>query len=144
MFASMSSLCLLGCLCWQDAGDFASVAFWILKPRCPDKGTLMIQDVNDALDGVASSNAAKNKDGVRKNLMRLLKNTSAREQKWLIRIIMKELKIGISQQSIFSVYHEDAEDLYNVKMSLDKVSVTHILYLLCLILQHDSLICCML
>lgn len=100
----------------------------------------MIQDVNDALDGVASSNAAKSKDGVRKNLMRLLKNTSAREQKWLIRIIMKELKIGISQQSIFSVYHEDAEDLYNVKMSLDKVSVTHILYLVYLILQRDSLI----
>lgn len=112
-----------------DAGDFASVAFWILKPRCPDKGTLMIQDVNDALDGVASSNAAKNKDGVRKNLMRLLKNTSAREQKWLIRIIMKELKVGISQQSIFSVYHEDAEDLYNVKMSLEKV---------CSILKDES------
>lgn len=92
-----------------------------MKPRCPEKGTLTIQDVNDALDGVASSNAAKSKEGVRKNLLRLLKNTSAREQKWLIRIIMKELKIGISQQSIFAVYHEDAEDLYNVKMSLEKV-----------------------
>jgi DNA ligase-4 len=46
---------------------------------------------------------------------------SAQEQKWLIRIVMKELKMGLSQQSVFSVFHQDAEDLFNVKMSLEKV-----------------------
>ncbi len=46
---------------------------------------------------------------------------SAEEQKWLIRIVMKELKMGLSQQSVFSVFHQDAEDLFNVKMSLQKV-----------------------
>ena len=45
----------------------------------------------------------------------------AREQKWLIRMILKDMKLGISQQSVFSVFHEDAEDLFNVKMSLEKV-----------------------
>ena len=51
----------------------------------------------------------------------MLKETSALEQKWLIRMIMKEMKMGLSQQSVFSLYHEDAEDLFNVKMSLEKV-----------------------
>ena len=29
---------LLFCLSLQDAGDFASVAFFVLKNRCPEKG----------------------------------------------------------------------------------------------------------
>lgn len=53
--------------------------------------------------------------------MHMLRKMSAQEQKWLIRIIMKELKMGLSQQSVFSVFHQDAEDLFNVKMSLEKV-----------------------
>lgn len=82
---------------------------------------MTIAEVNRYLDEVANCNAAKKKDGVRKNLLHMLKNTSAQEQKWLIRMIMKDLKMGISAQSIFSVFHQDAEELYNVKMSLEKV-----------------------
>lgn len=105
----------------QDAGDFASTAFFILKPRCPDRGTLTIQDVNSLLDDVATGHASKDKHLVQRALGRLLRELSAYEQKWLIRIIMKELKTGLSQHLVFSLYHVDAEDLYNVKMSLEKV-----------------------
>lgn len=105
----------------QDAGDFASIAYFILKPRCPDRGTLTIQDVNSLLDDVANGHASKDRDLVRRGLGRLLRELSAREQKWLIRIIMKELKTGLSHHLVFSAYHVDAEDLYNVKMSLEKV-----------------------
>lgn len=51
---------------FKDAGDFANVAFWVLKPRCPEKGSLTVEEVNEALNGVATNNAKKNKDGVRK------------------------------------------------------------------------------
>lgn len=94
----------------------------ILKPRCPDKGTLTVAEVNKFLDDVANGNASKNKVKVRQALGQLLRQLSAREQKWLIRMIMKDLKIGLNQQSIFDLYHEDASDLYNVKMNLEKVS----------------------
>ena len=70
---------------------------------------------------------------MRKNLLHMLKETSALEQKWLIRMIMKDMKMGLSQQSVFSLYHEDAEDLFNVKMSLEKVTPafsSHRLYIL--------------
>ncbi|ESP05690.1 hypothetical protein LOTGIDRAFT_181463 [Lottia gigantea] len=104
-----------------DAGDFANVAYYVLKNRCPDKGTLAIQDVNDCLDAIANNNAAKKKEPVRKNILHLLKNLSAIEQKWLIRMIVKELKVGLSQASMLSVYHTDAEELYNVNNNLEKV-----------------------
>ncbi|KAK2178306.1 hypothetical protein NP493_548g00024 [Ridgeia piscesae] len=106
-----------------ESGDFASVAYWILKPRCCERGTLSVGDVNRCLDNIAAGHAAKSKEVVRKNLLHMLKETSALEQKWLIRMIMKDMKMGLSQQSVFSLYHEDAEDLFNVKMSLEKVCV---------------------
>lgn len=104
-----------------DAGDFAAVAYFVLKNRCPEKGTLTIQEVNNCLDGIATNNAAKKKDLVRKNILKLLTNMSAIELKWLIRMIVKELKVGLSQTSVFSVYHPDAEEFYNVNNNLEKV-----------------------
>ncbi|KAK7101253.1 DNA ligase 4-like [Littorina saxatilis] len=104
-----------------DAGDFASMAYFVLKPRCPQRGTLTIQQVNDTLDAIASNNAAKKKSAVEDSILYLLKNLSALEQKWLVRMIVKELKVGLSQASVLSVYHQDAEDLFNVNNNLEKV-----------------------
>lgn len=70
-----------------------------------------------------TANTLKDKAAQKKHLCEMLKNMTAEEQKWLIRIIMKELKMGLSQQSVFSVFHQDAEDLFNVKMSLEKVRI---------------------
>ncbi len=70
----------------------------------------------------------KEKAQQKKHLSHLLMNTTAAEQKWLIRMIMKDLKVGLSQQSILSVFHQDAEDLFNVKMSLEKVNGNRIYF----------------
>ena len=105
----------------------------MLKNRCPEKGTLSIGEVNTCLDSIAINNAAKKKDEVRKNILHLLKNLSAMEQKWLIRMIVKELKVGLSQTSILSVYHPDAEELYNVNNSIEKVNT-----IICIIRKYDS------
>lgn len=104
-----------------DAGDFASVAYFVLQNRCPTRGTLTIHEVNDCLNGIAENNAAKKKDMVRKHILRLLTNLSAVELKWLTRMIVKELKVGLSQASVLSVYHPDAEEFYNVNNNLEKV-----------------------
>uniref|UniRef100_U3BRS6 DNA ligase n=1 Tax=Callithrix jacchus TaxID=9483 RepID=U3BRS6_CALJA len=104
-----------------DAGDFAMIAYFVLKPRCLQKGSLTIQQVNDLLDSVASNNSAKRKDLVKKSLLQLITQSSALEQKWLIRMIIKDLKLGVSQQTIFSVFHNDAAELHNVTTDLEKV-----------------------
>ncbi|XP_023218047.1 DNA ligase 4-like isoform X3 [Centruroides sculpturatus] len=104
-----------------EAGDFANVAYHVLSLRCPEKGTLSIEEVNNCLDSIATNNALKNKDEMKKSILRLLRNTSAREQKWLIRMIMKDLKMGISENTVFAAYHPDAKDLFDVTSSLSKV-----------------------
>ncbi|XP_076463012.1 LOW QUALITY PROTEIN: DNA ligase 4-like [Babylonia areolata] len=104
-----------------DAGDFASMAYFVLKTRCPERGSLTIQQVNETLDSIASNNAAKKKTAVEDSILYLLKNLSALEQKWLVRMIVKELKVGLSQASVLSVYHTDAEDFFNVNNNLEKV-----------------------
>ncbi|XP_005884535.2 PREDICTED: DNA ligase 4 [Myotis brandtii] len=104
-----------------DAGDFAMIAYFVLKPRCLQKGSLTIQQVNDILDSVATNNSAKRKDLVKKSLLQLITQSSALEQKWLIRMIVKDLKLGFSQQTVFSLFHNDAAELHNVTTDLEKV-----------------------
>ncbi|RMX43103.1 hypothetical protein pdam_00006836 [Pocillopora damicornis] len=106
----------------QDSvADFASVAYFVLRNRCPEKGSLKIDQVNKYLDQLASANIDHKRDEAKKALQLLLRNTSALEQKWLIRIIFKELKIGLSENSVFNVYHPDAMELFGVCNSLPKV-----------------------
>ncbi|PHT40071.1 hypothetical protein CQW23_18925 [Capsicum baccatum] len=48
----------------------------------------------------------------------LIRKTNAQEMKWIIMIILKDLKLGISEKSIFHEFHPDAEDLFNVTCDL--------------------------
>jgi DNA ligase-4 len=68
------------------------------------------------------ANARKERGEMKRSLQKLLRSTSALEQKWLIRIIMRDLKIGLSETSVLGVYHPDAVDLFTVCSSLEKVS----------------------
>lgn len=55
-------------------------------------------------------------------LNELLRRTDAVEQKWLIRMILKDLKFGMSEDTILNVFHPDARDLYDVTSSISTVS----------------------
>lgn len=105
-------------------GDFASVAYFVLKNRCPETNTLSVHEVNHYLDVIATQNA-RGKEGqkeVNDSIKHLLVNLSALQLKWLIRIVLKDLKIGIKEATILDAYHPDAMDLYNFTSSLEKVS----------------------
>ena len=105
----------------SDSGDFAAVAFCVLETRVAEKGSLTVRDVNDSLDKIALGNATNNKDIVRDHLKRLLKNLSPIESKWVIRVILKGVRVGMSATTILNTFHPDAEDLYNVSSSLSRV-----------------------
>lgn len=59
--------------------------------------------------------------GVDNELFKLLTTTSAEEQKWLIRILLKDVKLGIGHKKILTTFHPDAEVLYDVSNNLMKV-----------------------
>lgn len=50
----------------------------------------------------------------------LVKTFTALENKWLVRIINKDLKMGMSENSVLPCYHPDAAELFNVCSDLRK------------------------
>ncbi|KAG1326863.1 DNA ligase 4 [Cocos nucifera] len=102
-----------------NAGNFALVAAEVLQRRQGmASGGLTIKELNDALDQLASKENRAEKTGV---LSGLIKKTNALEMKWILMIILKDLKLGISEKSIFHEFHPDAEDLFNVTCDLKLV-----------------------
>ncbi|KAK4265577.1 hypothetical protein QN277_026608 [Acacia crassicarpa] len=102
-----------------NAGNFALVAAEVLQRRQGlASGRLTIRELNEFLDKLASSENRTEKTSV---LSTLIQKTNAQEMKWIIMIILKDLKLGISEKSIFHELHPDAEDLFNVTCDLKLV-----------------------
>nr|XP_039270853.1 DNA ligase 4-like [Styela clava] len=103
-------------------GDFAEIAYiHILSKRCTTQGSLSIQQVNDNLDKLAMYNGERKKEQVQKTLMTLIQKTSASEQKWLIRILLKDTRLKIGQSVLMAEFHPDAEEVFNVTTNLRQV-----------------------
>lgn len=55
-------------------------------------------------------------------LQPILGKMSALEQKWLIRIVLRNVKlVGLSEKTVLSMYHPDAKELYDVCNDLEHV-----------------------
>lgn len=87
------------------AGDFASVLEReILQAYCPTEySNWTITDVNKFLDEL-SSNAEENKDKKKELIKKAVFNLNAKENKWLVRIILKDLKIGMRHEKVREWY----------------------------------------
>nr|XP_017259048.1 PREDICTED: DNA ligase 4 isoform X1 [Daucus carota subsp. sativus] len=102
-----------------SAGNFSQVAAEVLQLRQgTTSGELTIKELNDMLDRLASSENRAEKTSV---LSELIQKTNAQEMKWIVMIILKDLKLGTSEKSIFHEFHPDAEDLFNVTCDLKLV-----------------------
>lgn len=51
----------------------------------------------------------------------MLHRMSAQEQKWLIRIVLKDMKLGLGTSRVLQAYHPDARELYDFTNSLQQV-----------------------
>ncbi|XP_041996130.1 DNA ligase 4-like isoform X1 [Salvia splendens] len=101
------------------AGNFALVAAEVLQRRQGmSSGELTILELNELLDRLSTSDNRSEKIYV---LSELIRKTNVQEMKWIIMIILKDLKLGISEKSIFHEFHPDAEDLFNVTCDLKLV-----------------------
>ncbi|XP_049941540.1 DNA ligase 4 isoform X2 [Schistocerca serialis cubense] len=105
----------------NQAGDFAEVAYFVLKNRCGEGKKFTVEDVNSRLDALAQKHAAHDPRGMDDELTLLLTGMSEMEQKWLIRMILKDMKLGVGHIGIFNAFHPDASTLYDVSNDLSKV-----------------------
>ncbi|KAL8039990.1 hypothetical protein ABFX02_10G071500 [Erythranthe guttata] len=101
------------------AGNFSLIAAEVLQRRQGmTSGGLTIKELNELLDRLASCENRSEKTSI---LSDLIRKTNAQEMKWIVMIILKDLKLGISEKSIFHEFHPDAEDLFNVTCDLKLV-----------------------
>ncbi|KAG9673939.1 ATP-dependent DNA ligase, partial [Aureobasidium melanogenum] len=104
----------------QMAGDFAGRCYETLSGRETriDPGNLTIEQVNDMLDDLSS----KHKEEEQLPIFREFYNNMNREEiMWLIRIILRQMKVGATEKTLFEAWHKDAENLFNVSSSLRRV-----------------------
>ncbi|KAL9237355.1 hypothetical protein vseg_011914 [Gypsophila vaccaria] len=100
----------------DSVGNFSAVAGEVLQRRQSSvSGGLTVAELNGLLDRLA---AAEHKDNRSRCLAEIIRKTNWQEMKWIIMIILKDLKLGISEKIIFHEFHPDAEDLFNVTCDL--------------------------
>ncbi|EGG24891.1 DNA ligase IV [Cavenderia fasciculata] len=102
----------------EIGGDFGMSVYLSLRNRCIQKGRLSMGDVNISLDHLNKSMDRKEKLRV---LKRVLRYTTCLEQKWFVRIILKEMKMGLSEKTVLNFFHSDAMAMFNVSCNLRKV-----------------------
>ncbi|GAA5850871.1 hypothetical protein JCM9279_006224 [Rhodotorula babjevae] len=118
------------------AGEFASVAMEVIKSRSlviRRISNTSIDDINTILDSLAHSRGAtQNEQGKTRSMQAehasILKNCVQKmtpaEMKWLIRIILRDLKIGMGEKTIFDRLHRDAARMFNTCSDIMRVCWT--------------------
>ncbi|KAH9315099.1 hypothetical protein KI387_023726, partial [Taxus chinensis] len=102
-------------------GDFPSIASQVMAKRqqgpCVD---LSVPDLNSLLDRIAISSTREEKGSV---LRELISKTTAGEMKWVLRFILKDIRIGLGENSVLEEIHPDARDMMASCVDLRNVCV---------------------
>ena len=75
--------------------DFPECLFHILKQRCQGSTDFALEDINRLLDGIQGG-SEKHNEQVNNLVDTIVRDMPPLHQKWLCRLILKELHLGIS------------------------------------------------
>ncbi|KAL6721565.1 DNA ligase (ATP) [Lecanora helva] len=102
------------------AGDFAGRCYEVIskRPMRTSVGDMTIGEVNDLLDRLS---AASREDQQMPIFTEFYTRMDAHEMMWLIRIILRQMKVGATEKTFFNIWHPDAESLFNVSSNLRRV-----------------------
>lgn len=105
----------------KSSGDFPTVLYEVVSKRSSVvEGSLSVHDLNEILDDL-SKNMGK-QDIQSRILQRIYNRATAEEQRWIVRIILKDMVISVKETTVFGVFHSDAQDLFNICSDLKKVA----------------------
>jgi len=104
----------------RSVGDFAGRCYEVLSKRQmrTQPGELTIADVNVLLDRLAAASGEAEQLPI---FEEFYQNMNAEELMWLVRIILKDMKVGATERTFLGLWHPDAEALFNVSSSLRRV-----------------------
>ena len=99
-------------------GDYVGLLKYIITNRVINNSTITINILNEYLTKLSGT---RDKDERSKILTKIIKECTAEEQRWIISIILKDLKIGLSFDSFFKYFDLRVLDIYNSTSSLISV-----------------------
>ncbi|KIY67314.1 DNA ligase 4 [Cylindrobasidium torrendii FP15055 ss-10] len=103
------------------SGDFPTVLHEVISKRSSVvESSLTIAEVNDMLDELASHMGSREVQS--RILKRVYNRATPDDQRWLARIILKDLVISVKETTVLAVFHPDAQDMYNTCSDLKKVA----------------------
>ncbi|KAL4931510.1 DNA ligase (ATP) DNL4 [Aspergillus undulatus] len=102
------------------AGDFAGRCYDVVskRPMRTDVGNMLIEEVNEKLDQLSTASKEEQQLPI---LAEFYRRMNPEELMWLIRIILRQMKVGATERTFFDVWHPDAENLYSISSSLRRV-----------------------
>ena len=101
-------------------GDFPSVLLSAIEPRMSShrSESLTVGDLNKFLDDLYTSIDTES----RKDLFQdIIYKATARQIKWIIKMILKDMKLGMGVESILRHLHPNAVQIYHMTSSLKQV-----------------------
>lgn len=104
----------------STAGDFAGRCYEVLskRPMRSAVGSMTIAEVNNTLDRLSQVGGEKEQVKI---FERFYRRMNPDEMTWLIRIILRQMKIGATEKTILDIWHPDAEALFNISSNLRRV-----------------------
>ncbi|KAF9324147.1 DNA ligase (ATP) [Linnemannia elongata] len=104
----------------DSAGDFSLAVRDVVASRSMVTHPMghTIREVNQLLTKLSRKGSEK-----AEIFNTLVQSYTALENKWIVRIINKDLKVGMSENSVFPCYHPDALELFNVCSELRKTVI---------------------
>eukprot|EP00736_Rhodelphis_marinus_P006076 Rmarinus@m.21134 len=110
------------------AGNFPMVLENVLSKRCPSRRELIekkeymtIKEINEVLDEVAQG---ENNEAKVASLRPFVERLAVDEHVWLVKIMLKDLKIHFGVDQILKWYHPDASMFYNQCHDLERTCDT--------------------
>ncbi|KAH7041239.1 ATP dependent DNA ligase domain-containing protein [Microdochium trichocladiopsis] len=102
------------------AGDFAGRCFEVLskRPMRIDPGDMTIADVNELLDKLAVALGEAEQLPIFETFYQRM---NPEELMWLVRIILKQMKVGATERTFLDLWHPEGETLFSVSSSLRRV-----------------------
>ncbi len=99
-------------------GDFTEILHRVIAARSSTpESTKTIAEVNALLDRLAAAPDLKGRKDV---FLYITQHFSAMEQKWLARIILREVRVGIKVEGLLKYFHPDAEQCFSSCCDLRK------------------------
>ena len=104
----------------STAGDFAGRCYEVLSTRQmrTHYSDMSIAEVNNALDKLSQVGSEEEQVKI---FNRFYRRMNAEEMTWLIRIILRQMKIGATEKTFLDMWHPDAEQLFNISSNLRRV-----------------------